>query len=68
MVILVGLALPHYWRIGVVLPIAALGNFVTHGGVAVGASLYTGIVHADILAHRAPAVFALIRVLGIVAW
>jgi hypothetical protein len=68
MVILVGLALPHYWRIGIMLPIAALGNFVTHGGVAIGASLYTGIVYSDILAHRAPAVFALIGVLGIMVW
>jgi len=57
---------PHYWGIEVMLLIAALGDFVTHGGVAIGASLYTGIVHADILAHRASAVFALIRVLAIV--
>ena len=45
--------------------IPALGNIIVPGGVTVGAPLYAGIVYADILAYRASAVFALIRVLGI---
>jgi len=57
---------PQRWRIEVMLLIAALGDFVASGGVTVRASQYAGIVYADILAHRASAVFALIRVLGIV--
>ena len=45
--------------------IPALGNIIVPGGVTVGASLYAGIVYADILAYRASAVFTLIRVLRI---
>jgi hypothetical protein len=48
------------------LSVAALGNLVVPGGVTVGTSLYAGIVHTDILAYRAAAVFTLIRVLAVV--